>query len=98
MSDEKDYQQQIEAGKSFVRETLAQLAIDLKQPDITNFTFKITSNDFDNEEVSIFDPKVVRVVAKLKKDDLADSPATPSVRTKLRNQLTAAVRAYYKDK
>ena len=77
MSDEKDYQQQIEAGKSFVRETLAQLAIDLKQPDITNFTFKITSNDFDNEEVSIFDPKVVRVVAKLKKDDLADSPRLP---------------------
>jgi len=60
MSDEKDYQQQIEAGKTFVRETLAQLATDLKQADINHFSFKITSNDFDNEEVSIFDPKAVR--------------------------------------
>jgi len=34
MSDEKDYQQQIEAGKTFVRETFAQLATDLKQADI----------------------------------------------------------------
>ena len=98
MSDEKDYQQQIEAGKTFVRETLAELATDLKQTDINNFTFKITSNDFDNEEVSIFDANAMSVVAKLTKDDLADCAATPSVRSKLKNQLEVAVRAYYKHK
>ena len=67
MSDENDYQQQIEAGKTFVRETLAQLATDLKHADMNNFTFKITSNDFDNEEVSIFDPTAVRVVGQTEK-------------------------------
>jgi len=43
MSDEKEYQDQIEAGKTFVKETLKQLATDLKQADINDFTFEVTA-------------------------------------------------------
>ena len=98
MSDEQDYQKQIEAGKAFVIETLSKLATDLKQTDINEFTFIKTDKDFDNEQVSIFDPKGKRVVVKLREDDLADCPATSSVKGRLITQLDTAVRSYYKGK
>jgi hypothetical protein len=98
MSEEKEYQNQIEAGKTFVKETLTQLATDLKQADINEFKFEITGKDFDNEQVSIFDPKGKKIVVKLNKDDLADCSTTRSVENKLKNQVEAAVRAYYKCK
>jgi hypothetical protein len=98
MSDEKEYQEQIEAGKTFVKETLTQLATDLKKADINEFTFEVTDKDFDNEQESIFDPKGRKVVVKLNKDDLADCSTTPSVKSKLKNQVETAVRTYYKGK
>ena len=98
MSDDKEYQKQIEAGKTFVKETLMQLATDLKQADINEFTFEVTGKDFDNEQESIFDPNGRKVVVKVNKDDLADCSTTRSVKSKLKNQVETAVRAYYKSK
>lgn len=98
MSDEREYQKQIEVGKTFVKEALTQLATTLKQADINEFTFEVTGKDFDNEQISIFDPKGRRVVVKLNKDDLADCSTTRSVKSKLKNQMETAVRAYYKGK
>lgn len=97
MADEKTYERQIEEGKQFVRETLAGLATELKlkQPSIDGFEFMVTPRDFDDDIISIYDPERRRVVTKLGKHDLADSPATPSVKLTIESQVEAAVRAYY---
>lgn len=81
-----------------MRETLVQLATAPKQADINEFTFEVTGKDFDNEQVSIVDPKGRKVVVKLNKDDLADCSTTRPVKSKLKNQLETAVRAYCKSK
>jgi hypothetical protein len=95
VADEKTYTQQIEEGKQFVKETLAGLAVELKQPDIDGFEFMVTDRDFDDEKVSIYDPVKRRVVTKLGKHNLADCSTTPSVKRALRSQVDADVRSYY---
>jgi hypothetical protein len=52
--------------------------------------------DFDNGQISIFDPKGKKVVFKLKEHDLADCSTTPSIRKKLKSDLETAVRTHYK--
>ena len=94
MADEKTYTQLIEDGKQFVRETLAGLAEELKQPDIDGFKFMVTGRDFDDEKVSIYDPVKRRVVTKLEKHNLADCSTTPSVKRALRSQVEADVGSY----
>jgi hypothetical protein len=90
-----EYEQQIESGKAIVKEMLANLATELNEPKARNFEFKVTAQDFDQNRVSIWDPAQERVVAKVKRDDLADSPATPSTRSKLQSQLAAALLSHY---
>ena len=94
MPNEKTYAEQIEDGKQFVRETLTELATELKRPDINAFEFMITERDFDSEKVSIYDPAKRRVVTKLGRHDLADCSTTPSVRNALRRRVDADVRSY----
>lgn len=95
-SEENRYQKQVEAGKQFVKETLAELKTTLNQPDIDNFEFLTTDKDFDHDQLSIFDPKNRRVVAKLERNDLADCTTTQVVREKLKDRINTEVRAYYK--
>jgi hypothetical protein len=95
VADEKTYEQQIEEGKQFVRETLTVLAAELKQPDINGFEFIITDRDFDDQKISIYDPAKRRIVTKLGKHNMADCPTTPSVKQALRSQVDADVRSYY---
>jgi hypothetical protein len=95
VADEKTYAQQIEEGKQLVRETLARLARELKRPDIDGFEFMVTPRDLDDEQISIYDPMKRKVVTKLRKHDLADSPAPPSVKRRLQSQVDAGVRSYY---
>ena len=96
MAGEKTYAQQVEEGKQFVRETLATLAAELSQPDIEGFEIEaLPGKDFDSDLVSIYDPKKHRVVSKMRRNDLADSPATPSAKRKLKSQVESDVRFYY---
>ncbi len=55
-----------------------------------------TDRDFDNSEVSVFDPQQRKIVAKVHEQDLADAAATSNVRSKLESQLRAAVKEHYK--
>lgn len=93
---EDSYQEQVEAGKRFVKETLTELATQLKRPDIDNFEFLSTDKDFDNDQLSIFDPSKRRVVGKVARNDLADCMTTPVVKRRLADEINSAVRAYYK--
>ena len=96
VADEKTYEQQVKEGEKFVRETLAGLAAELGQPDVEGLEIeRLPGKDFDNELVSIYDPKKRRVVSKLRRNDLADSPATPSVKRRLKSQVESDVRSYY---
>jgi hypothetical protein len=88
------YDQQIENGKNIVKEILSRLAKELNQPQIADFSFLATDLDFDNSEVSIWDPEQEKIVVKIKQDDLADAPATPGVRRKIEAQLQAAMKAH----
>jgi hypothetical protein len=94
-NDEDRYQEQIEAGKQFVKETLAELKNTLNQPDIGNFEFLTTDKDFDHDQLSIFDPKKRKVVAKLVRNDLADCMTTTVVKRRIADDLKTAVRVYY---
>jgi hypothetical protein len=87
---------QVEAGKQFVKETLAELKTTLNQPDIDNFEFLTTDKDFDHDQLSIFDPKKRRVVAKIARNDLADCMTTPIVKRRLVVEINTAAQAYFK--
>jgi hypothetical protein len=94
-NDEDRYQKQVEAGKQFVKETLAKLKTVLNQPDIDNFQLLTTEKDFDHDQLSIFDPNKRRVVVKVARNDLADCMSTPVVKRRLADEINAAVDAYY---
>jgi hypothetical protein len=96
--EKEGYEKQEEVGKQFIKETLATLATRLKQPDIDKFEFLITDQDFDRDQVSIFDPKNRKVVTKLARNDLADCSTTPVVRRKLGDEVDTAVQTYYATK
>jgi hypothetical protein len=78
-----------------VKETLTGLATQLKQPDIDNFEFLTTDKDFDQDQLSIFDPRKRRVVTKVARNDLADCMTTPVVKRRLADAVKTAVQAYY---
>ena len=90
------YEQQIEAGKAIVKEMLARLAVELNRPKIQEFVFKVTDQDVDRKQISIFDPERQRVVTKLEEGELADCPTTPAISSKVKARLAAAIRSYYK--
>ena len=69
-----------------------------KQPDIEKFELLITDQDFDRDQVSIFDPKNRKVVTKLARNDLADCSTTSVVKRKLADQVDTAVRTNYATK
>lgn len=72
------------------------MAAELGEPDIEGFEIEsLPGKDFDNDLMSIYDPKKRRVVGKLGTNDLADSPATPSVKRRLKRQVESDVRSYY---
>ena len=96
MASEQPYEQQIEAGKEIVKDMLRNLALALKQPEINDFYFRVSDRDFDESEISIFDPHQKKTVLKVKGDDLADAPATPTVRRSIETQLREAVKKHYK--
>jgi hypothetical protein len=98
MADVNTYQQQVEAGKEYVKEILGGLAAELERPDINRFEFQITDHDFDRQEISIVDPVEKRIVAKLSESNLADQAGTPSLKRKLKDYVTAAVNFYFEAK
>lgn len=96
MKPEETYEQQIEAGKGMVKEILKKLSIALKKQQIDGFEWKRTDKDFDNQEVSIFDPSRKRIVTKVKEDTLADLPKTRGLKSAVETQLRTALLNYYK--
>jgi hypothetical protein len=89
-----EYEQQIESGKEIVKGVLANLATELREPQLNDLTFKMTDGDFDYDRISLMDPQF-HIVAKIQEDDLADCPADRNVRSKLETQLRQAVQAFY---
>ncbi len=96
MASPEEYQQQIEAGKAAVKEVLVRLATELAKPEIGNLEFFRTAKDFDNNQESLWDPVNRKSVAKLNESDLADMPATPTLRKTIETQVRTAVTSYYK--
>jgi hypothetical protein len=94
MASQQTYEQQIEAGKQIVRETLIRLASDLERPQISSFTFAVTDLDFDNRQTSVWDPDKRRIVLRIYDDHLADAPATTAIRHRLEAQIRETVKAY----
>lgn len=90
------YEEQILAGKAIVKDRLAVLAAELGRPEIVDFDFYRTSNDFDKNQLSIQDPKDGKIVVELLIQDLADSPADREVRQRVTTSLDTAVRMYFK--
>src|SRR5262249_16060571 len=86
--------QRRDAGMKMVKEMLAALAMELRQPDIEAFEFKEVDRDLTYDRVSLFDRKKNRVVTKMEKHDLEMWAREPSLQTKLRSQVDAAVRSY----
>lgn len=95
MADAPIYQQQIEAGKKIVSEMLQELASSLQEPQINDLRFRILDQDIDHGQESLFDPNQSRIVLKISRDNLADAPETPRVRSKLESQISASVREYF---
>ena len=93
--DVMNYKKQIETGIQSVMEALPGLAVELKQPDIEGFKCIRTHRDFDNQQVSLIDPKKNRVVSKLEEKNLADCSADPSRKRRLKSQVEEDVRSYY---
>jgi hypothetical protein len=52
-----------------------------------DFSFILTDRDFDNGDLSLWDSNQKKIIAKVKRADLADAPATPEIRRKLETQL-----------
>jgi hypothetical protein len=92
-----EYEQQIESGKGIVKGVLANLATELRQPQVNDLTFKMIDGDFDYDRISLIDPES-HIVAKIQDDDLADCPADRNVRNKLETQLRQAVQVFYGSK
>jgi len=51
MVSQQPYKEQIETGKKIITKVLEKLATDLDQPQINDFAFKETSQDFDHNLV-----------------------------------------------
>jgi len=81
-----------------LREMLAKLASELKEPRINDLELIMTDKDFDNRCRSLFDPEKKRIVTKIGANELADAPTTPLVRRHLEGQLRTALRTYYEAK
>jgi hypothetical protein len=87
------YEQQVESGKEIVREILANLATDLNEPNVKEFTFKMTDQDFDRDRISLVGPNH-KIVAKIERDDLADCPEDRAIRGKLKARLQQSVQIF----
>jgi len=89
-----EYEQQVESGKGIVHGILANLAAELREPEVDNLKFNVTDQDFDHDRISLMDSQF-NMVAKIQVDDLADCPADNAVRRRLEARLRQAVRAHF---
>jgi hypothetical protein len=87
------YEQQVESGKEIVREMLANLASDVNEPQVKEFTFRMTDQDFDRDRISLMSQNL-KIVTKIERDDLADCPADRAVRRKLEAQVWQSVQTF----
>ncbi len=89
--------QQMEAGKTIIRDNINEISKEFNRPYINEFSFDTSQMDFDCDRISILDIDR-RVVMKVSEKKLTDIPSlkTPEVRLEFDARLRAAVISHFK--